>query len=405
MSEYQYYEFRAIDRPLDKKQIEALEGLSSRAEITPTSFTNTYNYGDFRGDPHALMERYFDAFVYVANWGTHRLMFRVPRNFLDVGAASEYCDDEDEYLSLKVKKDHVVLEFLSQDENEAGWTQGEPWMPELIELRAELINGDFRPLYLAWLASIQWLIRDENEDEDDDGDEFYEKAAKAKRERVEPPVPPGLTKLTAPQKALAEFLRIDESLIGAAAAGSVGDVPAAPSRADMAQWIQKLPSKEKDDFLLRLLDEEGERLIRAELSRRFLEATRPAGRSAVSSAKRRTVAQLIDARKALSEKKQRQAEQRALKERERREAERAKYLDNLAGHEPETWRLVEELIATKKQDDYDRAVTLLVDLRDLAARTGQTAPFESQIRDLRDRHKSKSSLLRRLDSKQLRKSR
>jgi hypothetical protein len=48
------------------------------------------NYGDFRGDPEKLMERYFDAFCYLANWGTRRLMFRFPHAFLDAEAASRY---------------------------------------------------------------------------------------------------------------------------------------------------------------------------------------------------------------------------------------------------------------------------------------------------------------------------
>ena len=51
MSEYQYYEFRAIDRPLDRKEMDELRALSTRAEITPTSFTNTYHWGDFKGKP------------------------------------------------------------------------------------------------------------------------------------------------------------------------------------------------------------------------------------------------------------------------------------------------------------------------------------------------------------------
>ena len=86
MSEYQYYEFRAIDRPLGKKEMEELRRLSTRAEITPTSFTNTYHWGDFRGDPKTLMYQYFDVFVYVANWGSHDLMFRVPEHALDAEA-------------------------------------------------------------------------------------------------------------------------------------------------------------------------------------------------------------------------------------------------------------------------------------------------------------------------------
>jgi len=43
MSEYQYYEFRALDRPLTKKAMGVLRSISSRAEITSTSFINTYN--------------------------------------------------------------------------------------------------------------------------------------------------------------------------------------------------------------------------------------------------------------------------------------------------------------------------------------------------------------------------
>ena len=45
MSEYQYYEFRTVDRSLTAGEIAELEKLSSRAEITATSFTNTYSYG------------------------------------------------------------------------------------------------------------------------------------------------------------------------------------------------------------------------------------------------------------------------------------------------------------------------------------------------------------------------
>ena len=51
MSEYQYYEFRAIDQPLDEKAMQALRDLSSRGQITPTSFINEYNWGDFKGSP------------------------------------------------------------------------------------------------------------------------------------------------------------------------------------------------------------------------------------------------------------------------------------------------------------------------------------------------------------------
>ncbi len=77
MSEYQYYEFQAVDRPLNAREMDELRALSTRAAITSTRLVNTYNYGNFRGNPAALMETYFDAFVYLANLG-HTRVYAAP---------------------------------------------------------------------------------------------------------------------------------------------------------------------------------------------------------------------------------------------------------------------------------------------------------------------------------------
>ena len=74
MSDNDNYEFLAIDRPLDKAAQQQLRALSSRARITATSFTNTYEWGDFKGHPDLLMEEWFDLHLYLANWGSRRLM-------------------------------------------------------------------------------------------------------------------------------------------------------------------------------------------------------------------------------------------------------------------------------------------------------------------------------------------
>jgi hypothetical protein len=39
MSEYQYYEFLAVDRPLTEREVRELRAVSSRAVITATRFT------------------------------------------------------------------------------------------------------------------------------------------------------------------------------------------------------------------------------------------------------------------------------------------------------------------------------------------------------------------------------
>lgn len=173
----------------------------------------------------------------------------------------------------------------------------------------------------------------------------------------------------------------------------------------MARWIKGLPASDKDAYLLRFLGEEGDLVLRAELSQRFREATVPKGARPTPDAGRRTVAQLLAARDALVEEKTRKAAERGARERARREREqaaaRAKYLDELGRREPATWREVDDLIATKRPKDYDRAVTLLVDLRDLAGRSGRTAEAEARILGLRERHSNKPSLLKRFDDKKL----
>ncbi|MGO4753426.1 hypothetical protein AB4212_33280, partial [Streptomyces sp. 2MCAF27] len=90
MSEYQYFEFQALERPLSREEQEQLRELSTRARITATSFTNTYHWGNFRGDPRHMVERYFDAHLYVTNWGTHRLMLRLPKQSLPLRTVQPY---------------------------------------------------------------------------------------------------------------------------------------------------------------------------------------------------------------------------------------------------------------------------------------------------------------------------
>ena len=57
MSEYQYYDFKVIDRALTKTEMAELRSMSTRAAITSTSFTNHYEWGDLKADPLTLLEK------------------------------------------------------------------------------------------------------------------------------------------------------------------------------------------------------------------------------------------------------------------------------------------------------------------------------------------------------------
>ena len=122
MSEYQYFEFQAVDRPLDERQMRELRAVSSRAVITPTSFTNEYNWGDFKGSPEKWMEKYFDAFLYLANWGTRRFMLRFPRRLLDAKALAAFCMGDS--ASLRTRGDYVILSFETEIEDD-DWVEPE----------------------------------------------------------------------------------------------------------------------------------------------------------------------------------------------------------------------------------------------------------------------------------------
>lgn len=382
MSEYQYYEFLAVDRPLSPDQMAELRKLTTRAEISPTRLQNVYHWGDFKGDPLALMEQYFDAHVYVTNWGTRQLLLGFPRSLLDLRTAKRY--EIEPGLDVQVRPERVILEFLDEDPESEWEDTGEGWMAALIPLRAEIANGDRRALYLGWLhcAGVGEL--------DDDA--------------VEPAVPPGLGQLSAPLKALAEFLRLDSDLVAVAAEGSGPLDEPRPSSDELERWIRGLAASEKDPLLFRLA--RGEPHLQAELLRRYRETTASADATGPATVGGRTVGELVAAAEARAEQRRRAQAEHDARERARRQAEqaraRAAYLDSLLGRETERWGQVAVLVETKRPQDYDRAVQLLVDLRDVAARSRQESGFRARLDELRARHAKKPSLLARLDRAGLR---
>lgn len=407
MSEYQYYEFRAIDQPLTKPEMAELRRLSTRAEITPRSFVNVYHYGDFRGEPLELMKRYFDVFVYVANWGTRWLMVRLPRSLLDPDAVAPYCVED--CVDAHAAGDFTVLE-LRCEEQEPEWVEdAEEWMPSLLPLRADLADGDLRALYLGWLRCVQGASPEGDEDRlededyrDDEEDDSWEDepAGLIAGDEIEPPVPPGLGRLSEPLEALVEFLRIDRDLIAVAAAASGPMREFRPSAAELGRWIGGLPDADKNALLLRLAEGGGTQ-AQAELLRRFRES-RPATRARADDAsRRRTVAELQRAAQARALERRRAEAARAAEERARRArdeaAARAAYLDRMAGREEELWHRIEELVEVKRAAEYDQAVRFVIDLRDLSARDQTRTAFDRRLNELRARHAKKPSLLRRLD--------
>jgi hypothetical protein len=384
VSEYQYYEFLSIDRPLDDAEQAQVRSLSTRARITATSFVNEYHWGDFKGNPNRLMERYYDAHLYVTNWGTHRVMFRLPCDLLEPGVVEDYRVDDQ--LSSWVADEFIVLDFIGEDR--AGEFDfdydAEALLSAIVGVRAELAAGDLRPLYIAWLAAYGAWERDEDVfDRDADND-------------LEPPVPPGLAELTAAQRALADFLRLDNDLIAIAAQASLPLEEAADDPGDLAAWVARLPVTEKNVLLARVARGEAAR-VRMELLRGFRGDTAPA----IPALARRTVADLLDdAARRRADHERQLAAQRAGEEARRERAlalARERRLDELAHQEEAAWARVDALIITRKPAEYDAAVTLLTDLQALAERDDRHDAFTLRTVEIRQAHARKPSLIERLN--------
>jgi hypothetical protein len=381
VSEYQYYEFLALDRPLTDQQQAEVRALSTRAHITATSFTNEYHWGDFHGDPSRMVERYYDAHLYLANWGTHRVMLRLPKAVLDPKQAQRYCVGDQ--VSAWTSGAHLILDFTSEAEEEYWEDDVERSLPAIVGIRAELAAGDLRPLYLAWLSAYGVWERDEEAFD-------YEE-----EDTMEPPIPPGLGSLSAPQRALADFLRLDDDLLAAAAEASRPAQPVQHNRKDLAAWIGALPAKRKDTLLLRVVEDDAAR-VRWELLRAF------GGETIDQKVETgRTVAQLLDTaatRRHAREQQEsaRRAEEQTRREQQRRQA-RELHLNRLAQDLEAAWDRVETSIGTKKPREYDQAVDLLRDLHALAIRDEHADAFTQRLTHLRERHQGKPSLIKRLN--------
>lgn len=376
MSEYQYYEFQALDRPLSREEQEQLRTVSTRARITATSFTNTYNWGDLSGNPRSMTERYFDAHLYVTNWGTHRLMLRLPKQTLALSTVQPYCLGH--HVEAWNTRTHLLLDMTSDDED-GDWVEGaDDSLTALIGVRDELATGDLRPCYLAWLSALgAWELGGDDE-------EAYLTCR-------EPPVPAGLDELTAPQSALADFLRVDPDLLAVAAQASptAPKEPARPTKKQLAPLIAALPKKEKDALLLRLAlgPEPG---LRTDLLHRLHGPLAPAAVLGLRSA-----AHLLDAAHALRTGRRQRAEHE-------RATARAEHLTALAGDAESAWQQIEAHISTKKTTAYDQAVTLLADLRDAYAHTGRDTDFHQRLTRVREDYQRRPGLLHRLDRRGLR---
>jgi len=373
MSEYQYYEFQAVDRALGEADRQALRALSTRARITATSFANSYDFGDFKGDPAKLMERWFDLHLYLANWGSRRLMIRLPKRLVDRSAVDAFLREVD-CAELRVSGDNLILDVARDEVESEDGDGGARWLASLAPLRADALAGDLRLFYLLWLTAVE--------------DDAFE--------ADEPEPMPGIGPLTGTLKAFADFFGIDADLVAAAAEHDAAAPPSAASSGAARAVISAMTGAELTELLSRLVD--GDPHVAAELRAKVRGHTAASAGAAPIAA--RTVGELRARAAAIRLAREQAAADRLAAERKRQaeEAEKARQarLAAIARRGEGVWREVEAEIARRNPAGYDKAAGLLLDLQALAEHRGATPEFKRRLSAIRERHAKKGRFIERL---------
>ncbi len=372
LDEHQYYEFQAIDQPLDDADRRALRIFSARARITRTSLTVHYDWGDFKGNPNKLMRRWFDLHVYVGYGSGRRLMIRVPKRLIDRGRLESVLRGAG-IVDIIDSEENLILDVFCEFEPSGyeDWDDGAGWMAALAPLRGELLAGDMRMAYMLWLWGVETGRVPDDEQE---------------------PLG-GIGPLSGGLEALAEFLEMGADLVAATAEAPANSAAVQPSPEAIRATIMAIPETEKAILLQRLA--EGDPHVAAEVQKRVRDAV-----SAEARPKRRTVAELLARAEEIGKAREAAAairrEEERLEQKRRDEQLRRALLDYLRRRGSSVWREIEAEIDKRVHTSYDRAARLIFDLRDLAEEDGALADFSNRLNALRARHHRKTAFLRRL---------
>jgi len=407
MSEYQRYEFMTIDRPLTRAQLDEVNDLSSHIEASSTHAVIEYHWGDFKHNPIKVLRKYFDGFLYWANWGTPQLALRFPHAVLPADLLESY--NFDNFVTFTQHPDYDIL-HIQAGEMESPDEMADYELGSLIALRDELMEGDLRSLYVLWLAnqpmskSYGTYDEDEDNEEEEDEDEYEDYEEEEDEEDEEesrlprsksnhnedaesnpPPVPSAFGALTVAQQELAELFQVPNELVVAAAEHSTA---AEPKTGDnFPAWIRLLSADRRTDFLLRLAQNE------PGLSRLFVRELRELGLG-------KTLAPLPSGERVpyatlLAESKVAKAEI----ERERRRQEQLahqRHLQDLYEYRDTYWRQVEREAQRGNSSGYDAATRLLIDLRESAEHFQASQEFQERFSTWIQSHLRRPALLKRL---------
>ncbi|MBM4078066.1 MAG: hypothetical protein FJ278_00080 [Planctomycetes bacterium] len=363
-----------MDRLLTEAEQESVSNLSSHIEVSSSRAVVTYSYGSFKHDPRQVLARFFDAHLYLANWGSRRLMFRFPSGLVSRDMIETHCVQD--RITFRTVNGFDVLDMDLSEEEGGGWIEGEGSLSGLIPLRTDILQGDYRSVYLAWLKAMS--VRDG----------YLPRGRKSSASKpTVPAIPAGLKQLSPALKRFVEQFDVPACLVEAAAEHS--PELAETVATDFRPLVARLPREECDRFLCRFA--QGDVTAGIELKKHLLtlEPRLPA-----ASGPGRSIDELLKRAEAIETARKRRQEQEARRK-------HAAAMKALAEREAETWQQVASLVDLKQTRSYDEAVQLLAKLAQLAEFRGSQDDYRRRVNDLCDRYKRLSGFRWRVQQARL----
>ena len=170
MSEYQHYEFHSIDRPLSSDDMAAVGRMSSRVRLSSHKAVFTYSYSDYRYDAEEVLVDYFDFMLYIANWGTKRILMKFPLELVDYNFLKRYrinfVTNYDQEIRVLKRGKYVVIDIHYSEEEGLGWIDEGEYGYDFLGIRSEIMKGDYRSLFIIWLRFLHdlYMMGDFNPD-------------------------------------------------------------------------------------------------------------------------------------------------------------------------------------------------------------------------------------------------
>ena len=366
MSEYQYYKFKAIDKPLTTEEKKIISSWSSRTTVRGNEAQFDYNYGDFPKEEIDVVEKYFDFMLYTANWGDVRLIYKFPKDLVSKKSLRQFSVD-DRITTIELGN-YIILDiYFSFDDGMEDWIYGDEIdTAALCSLRNDIISGDYSSLYLAWLhlniSKEEYLFTD------------IDQKTKIPYDNV------GIDKSSNNLSTFIEMFSISQEIVSNAKTND-----SKKYGHDYSELLYMMSNSDKIIFLDRLLFDEP--LLKSKLEQHLKQYSYEDETSELQS---RTISEF---NAEIETKRLKKYSEDKIK----REAKKLRKLETLEKEEPEMWVYIHRLIKERKTKSYDEAVKILKELKQLAKHKNKQNEFTFKIGELKEDYSRLSALKQRID--------